>query len=343
MATVTSTTPAGSPPPGPGFPGLPAPASASDNKTSNPNAIMEALANIARQTAAAKPMNSSTTPIQQQNPYGMPAQYQQQQQPPPPVPVTQSQPAFPFAAAHPPPQVSAAPAPYAYPQQPTAFPGLPPALPVTTSSQPSGFPAGAVPGAAQDPALAQQVQFIQLLMAQGIPADKIPALLATLQNGAPGVAPPAASAPPAFPQQQGGQTQYPGAWGPPPPVHAPGPRPEDARDHAEYNGGLRSPNRYRGRSRSRSPQGRNWGGSRDSPRGRNDRGFDAYGRESPGRGRDQHRSEYRQRSPAGYRGRSASPGPGQGSNGQKWVDFDRTLPAEHIKVLSRTLFVGGVT
>jgi protein NRD1 len=28
---------------------------------------------------------------------------------------------------------------------------------------------------------------------------------------------------------------------------------------------------------------------------------------------------------------------------EKWVEFDPTLPAGHIKVLSRTLFVGGVT
>ena len=74
------------------------------------------------------------------------------------------------------------------------------------------------------------------------------------------------------------------------------------------------------RGRSRSPA------RRASP------GYGAYGQNS-----------YRQRSPR----RSFSPANGSKPppppNGPKWVQYDPTLPANHIKVLSRTLFVGGTT
>lgn len=68
-----------------------------------------------------------------------------------------------------------------------------------------------------------------------------------------------------------------------------------------------------------------------------------YGHESPNRGRhdDRRGGDYRQRSPHGRRGRSPSP-PHDHSQGEKWIEYDPTLPSGHIKVYSRTLFVGGV-
>lgn len=80
------------------------------------------------------------------------------------------------------------------------------------------------------------------------------------------------------------------------------------------------------------------------------------GRQSPPRGRSRsptrrgspnnggYGSEsYRQRSPR----RNFSPPDGAGqvspNNGPKWLEYDPTLPPDHIKVLSRTLFVGGTT
>ncbi|KAI0187013.1 hypothetical protein F4808DRAFT_469026 [Astrocystis sublimbata] len=95
-------------------------------------------------------------------------------------------------------------------------------------------------------------------------------------------------------------------------------RADESRDRS-FNQ-VRSPPRYHDRSRSRSPA-RRW---------------DQRGRDYGGLGRG---SDYRQRSPPGRRGRSPSPP----RPGAKWVEIDRTLPQGHIKVLSRTLFVGGMS
>ncbi|KAI1376133.1 hypothetical protein F4677DRAFT_97393 [Hypoxylon crocopeplum] len=328
LAKNESTTPVGSPPPGPGLPGLP------ENKppaTEAPNAIMEALANIARQNVTAAPApNNVPAPASS---YGVP-----------------------------PPQASVAPHPFgqgltpipysAAPQQPVSLPGMPypfpqpaqvqahtPVPPVTGSNQAPGFPgvaSGAPPAAAvpgMDPGMQQQVMMIKVLADQGVPFDKIPAIIAGMQNNGAGSTPAATSvaAPPV------GQPPYAGSWG------QGGFRPDEARDHDFQQ--VRSPNRYRNRSRSRSPP-RHWD-ARDSPRGRSERDFGGYGRNSPGLGRVDDRDrrargpEYRQRSP-GRRGRSPSP-PGFSQPTPKWVEFDRTIPQGHIKVLSRTLFVGGVT
>ncbi|KAK7948284.1 uncharacterized protein PG986_009170 [Apiospora aurea] len=298
-----STTPVGTPPPGPGLPGLPGFNGANNPKpatTEAPNAIMEALANIARQ-------NTSSV-----------------QAPPLSLPLTQGQPpAFPYSAAQPP--VNPSVMPFAYPPQAT-LPGQVPTVPVTANPM-------APPMSGLDPAVAQQVQLIKLLIDQGISHDKIPALLATMQGGLQAM-PPAggmAAAPPA-------QAPYGGvgAW------PQTGPRPDESRDRFDY--GARSPsNRYRNRSRSRSP--RRWN-ARDSPRGRNERTFGSYGQDSPARGHmdDDRRGrapDYRQRSPP-RRGHSPQP-PFDRDPQVKWVDFDQSIPAGHIKVLSRTLFVGGVT
>ncbi|KAI0137347.1 hypothetical protein BJ170DRAFT_56573 [Xylariales sp. AK1849] len=340
-----STTPLGSPPTGPGLPGLPGFNVAPSDKspaTGAPNDIMEALKKIAQQnTTAASNSNGMAAHAPAPAPAAdrsynvlMPQNGAAPQQPT--LPVTQSQPAFPFAAA--PPPVNSA-MPYAYPPQVPAQ-GHPSAFPVTTSSQAGSFPGAAPvapqPAAGVDSTMAQQVQLIQLLLQQGIPHEKIPTLLAAMQGGSSGV--PSSSVP--IPQP--GQIPYSNSWG------QDGSRPDESRDRHDFNS--RSPNRFRNRSRSRSPA-RHWE-SRDSPRGR-DRGYGSFGRDSPGRSRvkpeDHDRpswgSDYRQRSPPGRRVRSPSPPPQyNGPNpGQKWVEYDRTIPAGHIKVLSRTLFVGGVT
>ncbi|GAB1313007.1 hypothetical protein MFIFM68171_03217 [Madurella fahalii] len=93
------------------------------------------------------------------------------------------------------------------------------------------------------------------------------------------------------------------------------------------------------------PQPAQTGGS---PRSRaNDRSLD-YGRPGspPGRGRldrdRDHGRGYRQRSPPGRRGDSP-PGSREPFQQEKWVEYDNTLRDGHIRVYSRTLFVGGVT
>ncbi|KAJ8129240.1 hypothetical protein O1611_g4389 [Lasiodiplodia mahajangana] len=137
---------------------------------------------------------------------------------------------------------------------------------------------------------------------------------------------------PPQPSAQPGQQPYGSSWG------QESFRPDESRDRS-FNQ-VRSPPRYHDRSRSRSPP-RQW-----DQRGRD---YGGYGPNSPGGGRMDDRdrrgrgSEYRQRSPPGRRGRSPTPPQDFPRPGAKWVEIDRTLPAGHIKVLSRTLFVGGVT
>ncbi|KAI6780901.1 uncharacterized protein J7T54_007381 [Emericellopsis cladophorae] len=93
------------------------------------------------------------------------------------------------------------------------------------------------------------------------------------------------------------------------------------------------PDGWRGQSNgARSPGGspRNGHGGRDS-----------YGREDGKRDspRGSRRgNDYRDRSPPRRRGDNDLPPPNN-----QWVDFDPELPKDHIKVFSRTLFVGGVT
>ncbi|KAL7623964.1 hypothetical protein AAE478_005521 [Parahypoxylon ruwenzoriense] len=336
-----STTPVGSPPPGPGLPGLP------DNKplaAEAPNAIMEALANIARQNVTAAPVENNIPATA--TPYGIPAAQTSAVQQQAALPISQSQTSS---------------IPYSAPHQPVNLPGMPypfpqtgpvtaqtPAPPVTGNMQTPGFPGvapgvvpGVAPGAASapsvpgmDPAVQQQVMLIKLLADQGVPFDKIPAIIAGMQGSSaalPGAAPGAAAAP----APPVGQLPYAaGSWG------QGGFHPDESRDH-DFQA-VRSPNRYHNRSRSRSPP-RHWD-TRDSPRGRE---YGGYGRNSPGLGRMDDRgrargADYRQRSP-GRRGRSPTPPHGFPQPTTKWVDFDRTIPQGHIKVLSRTLFVGGVT
>jgi protein NRD1 len=125
-----------------------------------------------------------------------------------------------------------------------------------------------------------------------------------------------------------------------------------SQDRYEQNG-----SRYRDRSRSpdanrrrRSPNRRSpLPNRRDSPtygvydpnagadaniQNRNERGGRGRGKQRGGRN---DRNEYRQRTPPAQRGQSSP----TGSNQPKFLEWDKSMPREHIKVLSRTLFVGG--
>ncbi|KAI1432455.1 hypothetical protein GGR50DRAFT_688936 [Xylaria sp. CBS 124048] len=333
-----STTPVGTPPPGAGRPGLP---EAKPPVTEAPNAIMEALANIARQnisaptagtpvTAATNPYMPPTTQLGAMQQTALQTAHTQAS-----TPVQAS-----FTAMVPPVNVPGLPYPYApqaqsQGQQPTqSF------MPtVTASNQTPGFP-GIVPGVqpaaapGQMEANAQQIMLIRLLAEQGVSLDKIPAIVAGIQNGVAGVGGAQQPAPTSMtpqPQLQPGQQPYGRSWG------QEGFRPDESRDRS-FNQ-VRSP-RYHDRSRSRSPP-RHW-----DQRGRD---YGEFGPDSPGAGRGSDRdrrgrgSDYRQRSPPGRRGRSLTPTQDYPHPGPKWVDYDRDLPQGHIKVLSRTLFVGGVT
>lgn len=233
-----------------------------------------------------------------------------------------SQPAVPTAGAPAtpflPPQAQPAPLPNYSAQNaaPSLMNGVPGATP-------------AVPAGGADPT-ALQVALIQQLIQKGLPPDQIAAVVKALaaNNAAP---PNTASQAPqlnqgAFPMSANGNGN---GWAPPR---------SDDRD-------LRSPTtRARGRSRSRSP-GRHWD-QRDSPRGRDDHRFGEYGRNSPPRDRfdDRDRSRpYRQRSPPGRHGSSPRRGEMPAFQQEKFLQYEPSLPPGHIKVMSRTLFVGGVT
>lgn len=89
---------------------------------------------------------------------------------------------------------------------------------------------------------------------------------------------------------------------------------------------VRSP--ISGRRRSRSP---------DHGRGRN-------GRNSPdNRNGGRRGNDYRQRSPVRNRREPSPENPGLPPPGDRFIEWDHNMPKESIKVLSRTLFVGGVT
>ncbi|KAF3765819.1 hypothetical protein M406DRAFT_226994, partial [Cryphonectria parasitica EP155] len=321
----SSTTPPGSPPPN-------VLASLGNNAQAQPTPappvlpanIVETLAtikNIAQQQNQNKAVQSSAAPAA---PTPAPQQQQQQQQQ-----QHTPQPALP-------PMGTSAP-PFMPPQtQPTAMPNFS-NVQNGVAAMGIGMTGNAAPGAAAggDPT-ALQVALIQQLIQKGLPAEQIAAVVKALagNNGAAPGAPPQVAPPNqgAYPMAPSGSSS---GWAPP--------RPDD---HA-----LRSPTGgARGRSRSRSP-GRRWD-HRDSPRGRDDRRFGDHGRNSPPRDRYDDRERggrsYRQRSPPGGR-RGSSPRRGDGempaspSQQDKFVQFDPSLPNNHIKVLSRTLFVGGVT
>lgn len=176
----------------------------------------------------------------------------------------------------------------------------------------------AVPSASTGPDAQAMIHLVQVLAAQGVPPDQWPAVIQAMQNQA------GKGAMPAFP---------------PPPI--PGSNMYAQGMSRDRDGQPRSPPDS-GRRRSRSPdygrrndQGRS--GRPDSP------GYDRYRNGSDSRN-DRRGNDYRQRSPVGRRRRSPTP-PNQTlpPPGEKFIEWDHNLPPDNIKVLSRTLFVGGVT
>ncbi|KAJ6439530.1 ENTH/VHS family protein [Purpureocillium lavendulum] len=319
-AAKVSTTPPGSPPAAVvasfhNQQAKPTPPAAAAAAAPTGSSILEALANIARQNTSGAAPSSSALPAPAASysfpPAGMP---QSVTMPPLSQPPAQAAP------------------PYAAPSQPVNAPALPfsmpqilgqGAMPPANGAPPNSYAAAPPSGqGGLDPTTQQQIMLIKALADQGVPFDKIPALIQSMTGGANAAAQP--SFQPPVPAAQGSYPQplWPGADG----AHGRG-----------YQEAMRSP-RHHGRSRSRSPD-RGWG-SKDSPRGGRDR--HEHGRHDD-RDRNGRRSnDYRQRSPQGRRGRSATPD-SEFPHVERWIEFDRSLPPNHIKVYSRTLFVGGVT
>ncbi|CAI7599983.1 unnamed protein product [Penicillium manginii] len=228
--------------------------------------------------------------------------------------------------------------------QPQSQSQTPNPLPSAPNPLAAMLPAGtAMPPMGDGNALSQQLQLLQLLAAQGIPQDQWGTALQiiSMTNSMPGGGPIPGQMP-GFPPMPGPGA---GAWG-----HG------DAQGHNErdrerdYN---RSPQGYRRRSRSPG-----WDRRRDTspPRRRNSPVYDEYHADSPGRRGDPRDgrggrggrggNDYRQRSPAGRRRRSPSPqrkDPNLPPPGPKLVEWDYSIGQGSMKVLSRTLFVGGVT
>lgn len=164
------------------------------------------------------------------------------------------------------------------------------------------------------------IQLVQMMAAQGIPPEQWGAALQVLNM-----------------QNQAGKGGLPF---PPPPI--PGNNAYGQANPSRDRDGYRSPPNS-GRNRSRSPD---YGRRRDQGRpGRpGSPDYDAW-RNGGDRRNDRNGSEYRQRSPLGRKYRSPSP-PTQDlppPPGEKYMEWDHSIPPDNIKVLSRTLFVGGVT
>ncbi|KAG9855036.1 hypothetical protein KCU77_g6046, partial [Aureobasidium melanogenum] len=221
---------------------------------------------------------------------------------PPPTPVASMPPAYPPQYHTPAPYQQAAPQPPA-PAAPSA-PGS--FLPAHILSNPQILP--------------NVLQLIQGLSQEGIPQEQWGAVLTALY-------PPPQQAPPA-------QDAYP-------------PRSNDRvhyRDRSMDRGG-------RDRSRSPGPARNNNPGRRASPvygtydaslaqSTQDQAASNSDRRGGKGRGRGG-RNDYRQRTPPSARTPQADEPLVPRNINPKWTDMDNTIPPGHIKVLSRTLFVGG--
>ncbi|KAJ5145677.1 uncharacterized protein N7515_000241 [Penicillium bovifimosum] len=209
------------------------------------------------------------------------------------------------------------------------------------------LPQGTQPGVPDPNAMAQQLQLLQMLASQGIPQDQWGTALQlfTMTNGGMGGLPGMPGMPGApMPGFNPMQAPNVGGWGQPDSQNM------DDRGR-EYP--RSPPTGYRRRSRSPG-----WDRRRDAspPRRRDSPVYGEYHNESPGRRGDprdaRRRGEYRQRSPMGARGgpgRRRSPSPARNKDpnlpppGPKFIEWDYSIGQGMIKVLSRTLFVGGVT
>ncbi|CAG8979078.1 hypothetical protein HYALB_00000207 [Hymenoscyphus albidus] len=328
-----STTPPGSPPAHIQQNAAPPAASVVPQNSS----ILAALANLARQNSAAAAAPPAPAPVPQppaqlqpqpmDNIYNMAPQGN-------PVPQLQSTGAMnlhQYASAPPPVNVPVQAAPYASQPQGPAVQNF-----ASNLSNPYAAPPPVVPQPGLDPAMQQQLMIIKALADQGFPPDKIAGIMAAMGQGVGGVAP-SAQYPPQNQNQNPLNAQNQNGWGESRERNGNGYHEREAARSPQYG-------RFRQRSRSRSPpRGWNSHGSpathrRDENRFEHDRDQDSPGRNrGSGRGRG---NEYRQRSPP--RRRSPSP-PQTSTGGAKWVGHDPTMPKGNIKVLSRTLFVGGVT
>ncbi|KAF2280393.1 uncharacterized protein EI97DRAFT_430130 [Westerdykella ornata] len=248
--------------------------------------------------------------------------------PPPAAPAMPAVPTMPTMPVVPAvPQVPAPP-PMQFPQNVAApLPGFIPPPPVPATGQ--TFPPA--PAGGND----MMQQLLGAIATGLIPPDKVMDVLAALARAQqPGAAPlfppppqpPVAANPPAVPQSGPQLDRY-------------------AQNDSRFRDRSRSPDFSR---RGQSPDRRSPPHRRDSPtygvydpNARNDEnGQNGNGRER-GRGRGKNkgrgRDEYRQRTPPGQRRQPSPPRNGQ----QRFLEWDNTLPRDHIRVLSRTLFVGG--
>ncbi|KAJ5317318.1 hypothetical protein PENANT_c034G01811 [Penicillium antarcticum] len=339
-ATVESHTPEGSPAPNANPLGVPQqPAAAPDTSS-----ILKALADMAKQNTAAPAAPSAPALAN-------------------PMAAFNAAAAMPAASTESSSQASAALNPYgaaAGPINPFSAMGGVAQNPVIPPQSQSGTPnpmaaanplAALMPQAAQQPAMdpaamAQQFQLLQMLAAQGVPQDQWATALQLLSmssaNGM-GAMPPAGQMPamPGFPQMPG---QNVGSWG----------RPDSQnRDDRGREFPRSPPTGYRRRSRSPG-----WDRRRTAspPRRRESPVYGEYHGDSPGRrggdprdARGRRGNEYRQRSPPRGGGRRRSPSPVRNKDpnlpppGPKFIEWDYSIGQGVIKVLSRTLFVGGVT
>ncbi|KAJ5032906.1 uncharacterized protein L3040_009497 [Drepanopeziza brunnea f. sp. 'multigermtubi'] len=319
-AQNTSTTPPGSPPPDlqKTFFDQPAPNSTSAAPARNTSSILEALANMARQSAAA--------PTPPANPYQQPMAVDSSYN----VSYGQNNTAQQIPALNPLPLPL--PLPVNVPVQ-AATQGSSNSVPNYLNNNPYPAPPPVAP--AVDPALQQQLLLIKTLADQGMQAEQIAGILAAMGLSAGGF-PPAPS--PFAAQNPNAMAQN--SWAA-----------NQSRDRDGFDEAVRSPPGGRfGRSRSRSPKPE-WN-ARDSPATRRyeeqnseyERGFPDRNRGNDDRGRGGRGgrgNDYRQRSPLR---RAQSPTSLRTNNGsQKWISHDSSIKPGHIKVLSRTLFVGGVT
>ncbi|KAJ5906291.1 uncharacterized protein N7473_003207 [Penicillium subrubescens] len=337
---VESTTPVGSPAPDyiplggpPSQPKAPTNGSAAAPDTSS---ILKALADMAKQTSAA-----------QANPLAALAGAV-------PPPVSSADSSMP-TAANPFAGTPMGANPYAALAGLAQNPGMPPQpqsqthTPNPMASAPNPLAAmmaqhnAGAPAMPDGNALSQQLQLLQFLSTQGIPQDQWATALQLLNMSNPmgGVNP--AAALPGFPMMPG-QGPAPGGWG-----QLDGQNRDDRDRERDYP---RSPGGYRRRSRSPG-----WDRRRTAspPRRRDSPVYGEYHGDSPGRRGDPRdarggrrgASEYRQRSPpGGRRRRSPSPqrkDPNLPPPGPKLIEWDYSIGQGNIKVLSRTLFVGGVT
>ncbi|RHZ49687.1 Nrd1 complex RNA-binding subunit [Aspergillus thermomutatus] len=190
-------------------------------------------------------------------------------------------------------------------------------------------------------ALQQQLQLLQLLAAQGIPQEQWATALQILSLST------ATNMANVNPGQAAGFNlpgQTAAGWGSRPDSQS---RDFDRGDRERDRDYMRSPpGQYRRRSRSPG-----WDRRRDvsPPRRRDSPVYGEYHGDSPGRRGDmrgRRGNEYRQRSPPGRRRRSPTPprkDPTLPPPGPKFIEWDYSIGQGNMKVLSRTLFVGGVT